>query len=109
MEILERETLLVVSASHIEQRDAERLTRYARRKTFPPINGGLVAETRYGYLLWIGSEGPCEDHARLLAKARFSPALATVIAFAHAQARGFCYLMIDQDCETIDALPAYDW
>lgn len=109
MDALEQQVLLVVSTAHIERRDADQLASYADSETFPPINAGVIADTQYGYLLWIGSEGPVDDQAQLLAEAGFSPALARVIAFAYAQALGFFYLLIDRDCEAIDALPAYHW
>lgn len=102
---LERQPLFVVSTAHITTRDAQHLACCRSDKSLPEINAGLAASTRYGWLFWVGDEGPRDDDATLLRAAGFSDGLGRVLERAYQEAQGFCYLLLDADGEVVEGLP----
>ena len=97
-----------MSTAHIEQRYAQRLEPN-RPNVLGDLDGGVIATTPHGVLLWIGHEGPANDSVATLTTLGFSPAFAQLLTHVQEAAEGFCYVLLDPDGIPIDELPTFQW
>jgi hypothetical protein len=101
-----------LSTAHIQEPDACLLALHAGDNDSPifaDVNAALIANTHYGFLLWIADEGPPGDASTRLQVAGFSAAFAALLTRVHQETGGSCYLMLDRDAEPLEDLQTFEW
>jgi hypothetical protein len=89
-ESIECHPMFVVSTANIERRDAQLLEQGCHES--PMTNVAFIANTTYGFVLWIDDEGPGENNGE---EAGYSRAFLQLLVRVHQECKRSCYLLLD--------------